>query len=433
MRRGDHGASIIEWGATLMFVSGIAVALLSTADVAYKVQNGIRSAICRIFEGSGCELQSSPTPTARPAGGGNDAGGNGVEDNGTARSPAAGAAGPLARLGGGALDRLGSSLRSAGCMLHLCGGDRFGSGWNNAAAAAASPMSPNKRLRCRDWARPEGARPTRPDGSPRQRTTVGHFNMFGNKKHGGSPDAVVPAIERSVKGRSPTFLSLNEGCETQFRELDRRLDGYKVHFVPVQAYDKNGKIGQVTCKNKARFGNAVLYREDFAGDIKPTQYSLGTPKYEQDGNEIRSAACVGSASKGTTFCSAHLTEADENARATETRNLRDNLTRDFPKNTLMMGGDFNGKPDSKALNNLYDPRYGGGANGRFKEVDSIDQGIGSCRGGESTQGRDGVWGSASGGRKIDYIFTTPDVEIHNADSTGSGVSDHDPIWSDVTF
>ena len=308
-------------------------------------------------------------------------------------------------------------------------------------ATAATPPSSDLRLDCRDWARAEGARRNRPDGSPRQRTTVGQFNMYGNKGHHGDPglddeDGIVPAIVRSVDDRNPTFMSLNEACQSQTDALEQQLGGhYKVYFAPITRYDGDGNVGGVTCDDGSAYGNAVLYRTDFADDIRGTPYNLDTPQYDEDGNERRGAACVSSASKGTTFCAVHLTaeggDEGDDARDTETRNLRDSLDRDYPGNTILMGGDFNATPGSDPMNNIYEPRYGGDAEGRFKEVDSTGGSLGGCRSGGNTHG--GIGGRHVFGKKIDYIFTTPDVEIHDAQATHSPVSDHSPLWSDVTF
>jgi endonuclease/exonuclease/phosphatase family metal-dependent hydrolase len=315
---------------------------------------------------------------------------------------------------------------------------------SRSAAAATTSLSADPVLNCSDFAKAEGARPTRPDGSQRQRTTVGQFNMYGNKGHHGDPglddeNGVVPAIVRSVNDRNPTFVSLNEACQSQTSALEQQLGGrYKVYFAPITRYDAEGNVGGVTCDDGSAYGNAVLYRTDFADDVQGTPYDLGTPHYDHErGNERRGAACVSSASKGTTFCAAHLTaeEGDEgdDARDAETRALRDNLDRDFPDNTTLIGGDFNATPDADAMNNIYDSRYGGDADGRFKEVDSTG-GFGlldGCRAGDNTHG--GVGDRHALGDKIDYIFTTPDVEIHDAGPSHSPVSDHAPLWSDVTF
>jgi endonuclease/exonuclease/phosphatase family metal-dependent hydrolase len=420
----DRGVSIVEWGGMLLVLAGITVALAVTTDVPERVQRGIRAAICEVFQGSGCQLP-----------GGTQAGGGSGADR---QSGPTATGNPVTNFLGGGAGRAAGSARSAACMLHLCGGGPFGAGWNN-AAAAVNP-SDEQRFNCQDWAEAEGARPTRPDGSQRERTTVGQFNMYGNVGNHGEIDEVVPAIENSVDDRQPTFLSLNEACRSQVEELDRRLEDYQIHFAPIQRYDADGNLGGVECDDGSAYGNAVVYRTDFANDIvrEPAGYDLGTPHYDhEDGNERRGAVCVSSASKGTAYCAVHLTaeegEDGDDARETEIENLNENLERDFPGQTILMGGDFNATPGSDVLDAIYDPRYGGDANGRFKEVDSTNGFLGNCRSGESTAGRDGFFGSLSGGNKIDYIFTTPDVEVHDADSTGSGVSDHDPLWSEVTF
>jgi endonuclease/exonuclease/phosphatase family metal-dependent hydrolase len=147
-------------------------------------------------------------------------------------------------------------------------------------------------------------------------------------------------------------------------------------------------------------------------------------------------ACVSSASKGSVFCAAHLTseggDDGDDAREAEAENLHEILGENHDGQTVLLGGDFNAAPGAEALDSLYDPRYGGGAGGDLKEVDSTG-GFLNCRTGEKTHGEFGLGPVSVGGDKIDYIFTSNGVEIHGADATDSEDSDHDPLWSDVTF
>lgn len=419
MRRDEHGVSTVEWGAMMLVVAAAVGVIVATGSVGTEIRDAIKGAICEVFQGESCYSPSSST-VARPRPDRGDAGGGGDGD-------------PVTAFFGGGLDRVANTVRSAGCMVGLCGGAPLRTGWQN-AAAAVTPSS-EQRFDCAEWGPAEGARATRPDGSPRQRTQIGTFNMYGNKGHGGETDPIVPAIVRSVNDRQPTFLALNEVCQSQATALDEQLDGYRVYFAPIERVDDQGQRGGVTCRNGSPYGNAVLYREDFADDIQVHDYDLGTPDRE-GAHEKRGTACVSSASKGTTFCSVHLTseggEEGDEARKAETGNLRDILARDHRGQTILVGGDFNAPPDSDALDNMYDERYGGGANGDFKEVDSTS-GSYSCRGGEKTHGEVRVGPFTFGGDKIDYIFTTNDVEIHDTDATHSDDSDHDPLWSDVTF
>lgn len=80
----------------------------------------------------------------------------------------------------------------------------------------------------------------------------------------------------------------------------------RVYFAPIdQINDEGGREAQ-TCDNDAAYGNAVLYREDFADDVQGRRpHDLGTPDREGS-HEKRGMACVSSASQGTVFCAAHL-------------------------------------------------------------------------------------------------------------------------------
>ncbi|MGH3389155.1 MAG: endonuclease/exonuclease/phosphatase family protein [Actinomadura sp.] len=411
--------STVEWAGLLVVVAGIVTAVIFTADLPGQVAGGVKYAVCKVFQGTSCEApDAGGTPVAE-------------EDPGAADS----AGNPLTEFTGGAFGRLSDSVQSAGCLLHLCGGGRFGEGWRN-AGDAITPFASDRRLDCREWAGAEEAPPSRPDGSPRERAQIGTFNMYGNVGHGGVEEPIVSAIERSVDERDPTFLALNEVCENQAQALDARLDGYRVYFAPIDQINGEGGREVQTCDNDAAYGNAVLYREDFADDMQGRPHDLGTPDREGS-HEKRGMACVSSASQGTVFCAAHLTseggdDGDE-ARAAEGRNISDILARDYAGQTVLLGGDFNASPGSDSLDGIYDPRYGGGAHGDLKEADSTGGFLGNCRTGEKTHGESGFGPFNFGGSKIDYIFTSTDVEIHDTDATQSADSDHDPVWSDVTF
>lgn len=410
----DRGASTLEYVAVLTavaVVAGVLVVTLSQARTPITTQ--VAWAVCTILQMDGCE----PAPQA-----------DGVREPGGEPDQPVGT--PIAGFFEGGVTALSESARGAACLVHMCGGEQFSESWTRVGHTAEA-LSPDEEMRtfCPDWGAAEGASPTRPDGSPREQQHVGTFNMYGNVGHQGRPDDIVPTVETSVNYREPTFLALQEVCESQAEELARRLDGrYEVYFdpVPARAYD-SGEY--VTCDNDARYGNAVLYQSEFADDIETSSHPLGTSP--GGGREMRQMACVSSASKGTVFCTAHLSSHSEDDRMVEASTIRDVLDEDYAGMTILLGGDLNDPPDAETLDNLYDSRYGWRAQGGLKEVDSLG-GLVSCRSGESTHGwRRGPfhWGR----KKLDYIFVSNDVEIHHTETRQSGDSDHDSLWSDVTF
>ena len=81
---------------------------------------------------------------------------------------------------------------------------------------------------------------------------------------------------------------------------------------------------------------------------------------------------------------------------------------------------------SSAFTCGYDSALGGGADGRFEEVDEFHSSSTRCRCGEATQhGTD---------RKIDYIFVSArDFYDVDGDATSSSLSDHDPLRGSATL
>ena len=421
MQRGDRGAMGAEYAALLLLISALVAVVLTTSDLPGHVGRGVMLAVCKIFQGPVCP--DAPV-VAGPA-----------TSDGVAAPDAPSGTDFLA----GGLDRIRDSAVTVGCMLHLCGGEQFEQSWNNAALAATVPVVDRTRVPCSDWREPApGTPPVRPDGSPRREHTIGTFNMYGNVGHDGDPEPIVPAIVRSVDDREPLFLGLNEVCENQADALADDLgSGYEVFFAstprdvgPINGErDPNDPSQWITCENGARFGNAIVYRTDFADDMQEAELDLESPPGGRDYS--RTSPCVSSAAKQVVFCTAHLDAHDGDARETEATNLRQGMADEYAGYTTMLGGDLNDTPDSGTLDNFYDPRYGGDAKGHLKEVDSIDALPWNCREGETTHGWS--WGPFGSRKKLDYVFVSDDVEIGWSDATHSDDSDHDPVWAGVTF
>ncbi|MDP8928536.1 MAG: peptidoglycan DD-metalloendopeptidase family protein [Actinomycetota bacterium] len=283
--------------------------------------------------------------------------------------------------------------------------------------------------------------------------TVGTFNMYGHLGNKGGTE-VADAVVDSVNDRKPLVVALQEVCETQAEHIDKELPNYKVFFDPSLhedewnpeheddplCGDKDGSDGDGT-----EFGNAVLYDTEVMGE-DPVSY--GYPLSEQ-----RKMACVFGEATNVAACSVHLsTKTKERTSEAERVRLiaRDELRHEFPDaptfdgRTRIIGGDFNGRPDSlddDTTDHMYHRDYGSGAKGEFKEVDSpcgdtIKDRGGSgqpCRDGESTTDDWGWFEEQPWGTKIDYIFIDRHVQIGWADATSSDHSDHDPLWAGVRF
>lgn len=271
---------------------------------------------------------------------------------------------------------------------------------------------------------------------------LGQFNMAGGHKDYGklgheAPDALI----QSIHNRNPAAITIQEGCQDWLQYLDAQLADYTVAFQPVLS----GQGTVARCKHASDFGLAVIYRNDLGIEGGPEVYSLGSPA----GFEQRSMLCVKSPGRKLAICSIHLTQGDEAERVAARRAEAATASRllsgtDFAGFTLIVGGDFNDDPMSAAADNFYDSRYGHGAHGQFKEVDSpcgnelaekkpappveisrvpINR---ECRAGGDT-----IW-SKLNRVKFDYLFVSPSVVVRDAAATHALHSDHDPLWASVT-
>ncbi len=273
---------------------------------------------------------------------------------------------------------------------------------------------------------------------------IGTFNMAGgHKTHGKAGDEAPDALVKSVKSRNPAFITLQEVCRDWAKRLDDQLDNYTVKFDPVQK-SRNGPI--VRCEHPADFGNAILYRDNFGIDNPEDQIGHPLTKRDEDEKlEQREMLCVRAEAKKIVVCSLHLSVKDKpEARSAEAKEAKHILASDYAGYVKFVGGDLNDTPLSAVTDNFYHRDYGHGADGEFKEVDSLCgddmkeslPGFGNlpCRSGETTSD-DWSFGEDRpvGGRKIDFIFVSPSVKVRSGDATTGKHSDHDLLWADVTF
>jgi endonuclease/exonuclease/phosphatase family metal-dependent hydrolase len=260
-----------------------------------------------------------------------------------------------------------------------------------------------------------------------ERMIIGQFNMAGGHKGYGTRGNEVPeALVGSIKRRSPqlAFVTINEGCKDWLSELDRELSDYSVKFNPV--LDAHGQTAK--CKHDSEFGNAIIYRDDFS-ELQERSYDLPSGA----GLEQRELLCLQSESRRLVVCATHFSHGDdESPRKREAQRVRSILANHYAGYTVLLGGDLNARPDSDVLDDFYHPDYGDGAHGQLKEAGS------SC-GNEMKPGREdscrsggGTSGSVTWLNKIDYLFVSPEVQVHHADVGSSKHSDHNPLWAEVT-
>ncbi len=239
-----------------------------------------------------------------------------------------------------------------------------------------------------------------------------HFNMAGNTQEDGRSDPVGPIVDSLTinPGDDPKFVSLNEVCENQYRELMARLPpawhGEFAETVDTDHYDGLCDDGGDIPEHD--YGIAVLIRGDVVAGSRYVK-ELPHPSYER-----RKLLCkTAEAAVWVHTCTTHIdnefpeyTQIYKDDQIRAVKEYVEPLANDGKRVVLM--GDFNVEPQSEKLDRFYHyTMFGGGAHGIFEEV---DQGFETCRCGAATHDRG----------KIDYTWVNNrdwdvlDGSVHNA-------------------
>gem|GEM_PF-1779707 len=251
------------------------------------------------------------------------------------------------------------------------------------------------------------------------RQTYLQFNLCGNACSSGGL-GVVTDLERSIRERRPFAVTLNEVCENQYDRLLADLVPYQGRFDPTGA----------TCRNGARFGNAVLVRTTNVNLVG--SWELPNPARD----ETRRIMCVSSQlprAPSLVICVTHVSNESGNiaAQVSVVAGIVNGLD---VNNAVLLGGDFNTDPADARMNPLYSSTCDGSGTGGFQEADSagcsgrslINKKVGSDVINEDTYGR----------HKFDYIFLSDgDWSSPGADASDAayGLSDHDALWATTNF
>ena len=250
------------------------------------------------------------------------------------------------------------------------------------------------------------------------RHTYLQFNLCGNACNGAGL-GVVTDLVKSINERTPFAITLNEVCENQYLRLRADLIPYDGRFDPTGA----------TCRNGARFGNAILVRATNVNVVG--SWELPNPA----GDEARRLMCVStqlSAAASLVICVTHISNVSGNiaAQVTLVARIVNGLSLD---NAVLLGGDFNTDPADARLNALYRVCYSSGT-GAFDEADSA--GCASRSVIDGNAGSDVINEDTYGRQKFDYIFLSDgDWSSAGADATEAvnGLSDHDVLWATAIF
>lgn len=256
------------------------------------------------------------------------------------------------------------------------------------------------------------------------------FNMCGARIaapcNGGSEQPVSDAIKNSIQNYRPHGVSLNEACQSQWGTTYWNLNAAGTwsmgsRFVTTRYLNAPTSSSTINCNlydGDRRFGNALFSRQTIL--MEPSATSL--PK-TQSTPETRKLWCmVVDLYYDTVYCTVHITNYDADIAA-QIRTVASTVNQWVDAGTpVVLMGDFNVTPNDDRLDPIYHSVFGGGATGRFEEVDQYENGGTRCRCGESTLGS----------RKIDYIFASArHFDVLDGDATSSSYSDHDPLRGSV--
>ncbi len=260
--------------------------------------------------------------------------------------------------------------------------------------------------------------------------TIGQFNMAGGNATYGEPGDKAPDdLVSSVNDRKPMWLTLQEFCADWNKRLEDKLPEYKIVFNVVKKSKKGstaqcGGNGKYKGKHPSDFGNSILFRKDFGfGPLERTDLESSASL------EQREMLCIKAPAKKVVVCTIHLSNGDDKehyqSRNGEAAAARKKLAEEYAGYQVFLGGDLNDDPMSKVTDNFYQQGYGSGAHGNYKEVDSPcgNRIQPSCRSGHPT----------SNATKIDYIFVSPSVKVRWATVGKAKHSDHNLLWSGVSF
>lgn len=193
-----------------------------------------------------------------------------------------------------------------------------------------------------------------------------HLNICGHGGNADSPEDVgnlVNALATLISAKQPALVSLNEVCRSQADGLAARIEG---QYRTLASLDWWPAIKKPACGGA--FGRAVLIRNDLPGE---REFAKKLPVKVDDA--VRPTVCAEVSQLRTLFCTTHLTSGKAPDRDDERARQVEMLHTIFkPYNAggwnVILAGDFNMWPGDLNLNSIYEPSYGGGAEGIYREA-----------------------------------------------------------------
>jgi endonuclease/exonuclease/phosphatase family metal-dependent hydrolase len=237
--------------------------------------------------------------------------------------------------------------------------------------------------------------------------TVMSFNVCGGVCHRGEVTETAGYTARVAVARKATVVLLQELCYGQFLRVRSLLadHGYSGTFT---AATQSGGCAVRDPGKHTGFGIAVLVKGKFSARVvKVLPTSAGLEQRRLLG--VR--AVLGG--RSTFVAVVHLSPSPGSATAAQLAAVAGYLD-PLAARPVIVGGDFNARPDNPGLGALYSPATGG--TGHFVEADQMRTGL-ARRGGSAT--------FDTTGSKIDYVFfAAGSFERTQAVSLASRVSDH---------
>jgi len=256
-----------------------------------------------------------------------------------------------------------------------------------------------------------------PASAATARQTYLQANICGNACNGGGLP-VVANLAAAIRRGGPFAVTLNEVCQNQYDWLVAHLRPYHGRFDPTGP----------TCRNGARYGNAILVRT-------PAVDALGTwPLPSPAGGETRHLMCLRAhpaASPALVVCGTHISYVSENI-APQVYAVATILHRLAHTEPVLLGGDFNADPSDPRLDSLYSACHGAGV-GDFQEADAA--GCVNRSSTNSSVGEDVLNEGTLRRHKFDYLFLSSGpwatAQAQARDSV-HGLSDHVALWATTT-
>lgn len=235
-----------------------------------------------------------------------------------------------------------------------------------------------------------------------------HLNIFGHVGNADSEEEVTSLVNNLatlIREQQPDLVSLNEVCKSQSDGLANLLAGEYRIFASLDWWPA---VQKPACGGA--FGRAVLIRVDLPGG---RDFDKQLPVKVDEAS--RPTVCAEIPHLRTLFCTTHLTSSSgvdrDEERARQVKKLHTIFAPYNARNwNIILGGDLNMRPSDPNLNSIYEPSYGGGAYGIYREAHPD---------------RTTKAGTTDGGAPIDYIFVNDQpISISPPTITDVDYSDH---------